>query len=201
VVMARLIPPNLTGSTVGKWSVGSMFLHPVRRERMYNCVCECGAEKVVKAGHLQTGKTKSCGCSWTTHGKSYSNEYRIWDSMIRRCHLKTHRAYESYGGRGIEVCKEWRSFEGFYKDMGDKPDGLTLERIDNSLGYSKENCKWASVTEQARNRRTTKLNGNDASLIKSMISIGITQTAIASQFGVSRTNIGHIAQGNTWKTL
>jgi DNA invertase Pin-like site-specific DNA recombinase len=85
--------------------------------------------------------------------------------------------------------------------MGDKRDGMTLERIDNSLGYSKDNCKWATMTEQSRNRRTTKLDEQDARLIKMMIDIGVTQNAIASQFGVSRSNIGHIAQNSTWRTI
>ena len=199
--MARLKAPILTGTTMGKWSIGAMFQHPVRKERMYECVCECGTKKSVKHLHLISGKTKSCGCSWTSHGKSRSNEYRIWDSMVRRCHSETHHAYSNYGGRGISVCDKWRTFEGFYEDMGDKPSSMTLERIDNSLGYSKDNCKWATMTEQSRNRRTTKLDEQDARLIKMMIDIGVTQNVIASQFGVSRSNIGHIAQNSTWRTI
>jgi hypothetical protein len=199
--MARVIAPILTGQTLGKWVVGAMFKHPVRNERMYKCVCECGVAKDVKHGHLFTGKTKSCGCSWTSHGMAKSKEYRIWDSMVRRCHSESHHAYSNYGGRGISVCNKWRKFEGFYEDMGNKPKGLTLERIDNSLGYNKDNCKWASMTEQSRNRRTTKLDKQDASLIKMMIDIGVTQNVIANQFNVSRANIGHIAQGLTWRNV
>jgi hypothetical protein len=199
--MARVKAPILTGQTIGNWVVGAVLYHLVRKERMYECVCECGTLKIVKHNHLITGKTKSCGCSWTTHGMAKSKEYRIWDSMIRRCHSKSHHAYSNYGGRGISVCDKWKSFEGFYEDMGNKPIGLTLERIDNSLGYNKDNCKWASMTDQSRNRRSTKLNEEDAKLIKSMIDVGITQNVIASQFNVSRANIGHIAQGLTWRNV
>jgi hypothetical protein len=199
--MARVISPILTGQTIGKWAVGAMFKHPVRNERMYKCVCKCGVAKNVKHSHLFAGKTKSCGCSWTTHNKSKSNEYMIWDGMISRCYNKSHHAYNNYGGRGISVCDKWRKFEGFYEDMGDKPKGLTLERIDNSLGYNKDNCKWASMTEQSRNRRSTKLNETVVGEIKSLINKGIAQSKIAIQFNVSRGNIGHIAQGLTWRNV
>jgi predicted XRE-type DNA-binding protein len=83
--------------------------------------------------------------------------------------------------------------------MGYQPSGLTIERINNDLGYSKENCKWATVTEQARNRRATKLDESKVVQIKMLIENGVSQNAIANQFSVSRSNIGHIAQGNIWR--
>ena len=197
--MARLSSPSLTGQQIGKWSVGESFRHPTRGERMYFCVCDCGTEKAVKHTHLASGKTSSCGCSWITHGMSRSNEYRVWDSMIRRCHSPNHAAFKEYGARGIEVCDKWRAFEGFFEDMGNQPAGMTLERKDNELGYSKDNCKWATVAEQARNRRSTKLDENKVQQIKLMIENGASQAVIAKNFGVSRSNIGHIAQGSIWR--
>ena len=199
--MARLKPPILTGKVIGKWLVGDMYLHETRRERMYKCVCECGNKKSVKHTHLINGNTTSCGCNWTKHGMSNTKEYRVWDSMVRRCHNKEHKAYKDYGNRGIFVCEKWLTFKGFFEDMGLQPKGMTIERKNNSLGYFKENCKWATVTEQARNRRSTILNEADVRLIKKMICNGITQTEIARNFNVTRANIGHIAQGATWRNI
>jgi predicted XRE-type DNA-binding protein len=198
--MARLKPPMLTNQQIGKWSVGDSFQHSVHHYRMYKCVCECGTEKDVKHDHLVNGKTKSCGCSWTTHGMTNTNEYRVWDAMVRRCLNKKHHAFKDYGGRGITVCDKWLKFEGFFEDMGNQPQNMQIERVDNSLGYFKENCKWTTVTEQARNRRSTKLSLNQVKSIKELIANGVAQELIASQFGVSRSNIGHIAQGATWRT-
>ena len=190
--------PDLTGQSIGKWTVGGMAYDIKSHQRLYRCKCACGSEKLVKHSHLFDGKTKSCGCSWTTHGMSNSNEYKIWESMLGRCRNTSHHAYNGYGGRGITVCDKWTTFAGFFEDMGLKPSKLTLERIDNNLGYSKDNCKWATRTEQARNTRATKLTEEIVVTIKRLISQGVSQSKIASMFNVSRGNIGHIAQGATW---
>jgi hypothetical protein len=197
--MAELKAMDLTGKQIGKWSVGKSIRHKIHGYKMYTCTCKCGTVKDVKHSHLASNKTHSCGCSWTKHGMARSNEYRVWDSMIRRCHSETHKAYKNYGARGIEVCDKWRKFDGFFEDMGIQPKNMTLERINNELGYSKDNCKWATVTEQARNRRSTKLNIDQVKTIKEMIANGFTQKNIAECFGVSRGNIGHIAQNATWR--
>lgn len=90
----------------------------------------------------------------TTHGMSFSKIERVHHAMKQRCSNPAHQAYQRYGGRGIFVCEEWQAFEGFYKDMGASyKEGLTLDRRDNEKGYSKENCRWSTPTEQARNKR------------------------------------------------
>lgn len=93
------------------------------------------------------------------HGMFGTPEYNSWASMKDRCYNSKHQAYAKYGGKGIEVCSDWRdSFVKFYEDMGDRPDGKSLDRIDNTEGYYPGNCRWATRTEQARNRGTRKLS-------------------------------------------
>ena len=90
------------------------------------------------------------------HGMHNTPEYRVWKDMKSRCSNKNHHAYERYGGRGVFVCKEWNDFAVFIRDMGRRPsDDLSLDRIDNDKGYSKENCRWATRMQQQRNMRTT----------------------------------------------
>jgi len=111
---------------------------------------------------LTCGRVMSCGClaadktreRSTTHGMTGTATYRTWNSMMMRCASKNNK---DYGGRGIRVSESWMRFEGFYADMGARPDGTTLERIDNYGNYSKENCVWATRTEQQRNTRFNRL--------------------------------------------
>jgi hypothetical protein len=86
-------------------------------------------------------------------------EYNTWSSMIQRCNNKRNNNYENYGGRGITVCEDWLIFKNFYKDMGERGLGLTLDRIDNDKGYYKENCRWASKSEQQSNRKIKSATG------------------------------------------
>jgi len=121
------------------------------------CSCVCGAVKTVRVGHLGIGKTQSCGCGLilksTTHGQSKGKLYGVWSTMVSRCTNPKAEAYLNYGARGITVSQEWLTFEGFLADMGHPTQGLTLERLDNSKGYSKDNCVWASRAVQSRNTR------------------------------------------------
>jgi hypothetical protein len=91
------------------------------------------------------------------HGMTGTKLYDSWKGMRARCSNPSHISYKNYGGRGISVCNEWQDFENFYADMGDRPEGATLERIDNDKGYSKDNCKWASWSENNRNRRSIRI--------------------------------------------
>ena len=131
--------------------------------------CDCGKENITCGNSLTRGKTKSCGCLQSEiasklskyhykHGMSGSSIHNTWLSMKQRCLDKKCPAYKNYGGRGIKVCNRWlHSFENFYADMGDRPEGLTLERIDNGKGYYKDNCKWADWITQQNNRRNNHL--------------------------------------------
>jgi len=138
-------------------------------------MCNCGEEKIVSGHDLKCGDTKSCGClkkestiinnkvRKTIHGHCKYNvesrTYRIWSSMLNRCYNKKNIGYKNYGQRGITVCDRWNpktggSFENFLKDIGEIPKALTLDRKNNNIGYSPENCKLSTPKEQNRNMRT-----------------------------------------------
>lgn len=113
-----------------------------------------------------------------THGMNRTPTYRAWCSMHERCYNKSYRQYADYGGRGITVCARWASFECFLEDMGVVPSGLTLERIDNAKGYGPGNCKWATRSEQAQNKRNNRF--------VTVGEITKTVTAWARSIGISR---------------
>lgn len=131
----------------------------------WRCLCDCGREKTVNGSSLTRGASKSCGCLReerraalsTSHGMSKTRVYRVWAAMIERCSVPENKSYPIYGGRGIHVCVSWKNFANFIADMGEPDPGMTLDRVDNDGPYSLENCRWATPTEQARNKRNNRL--------------------------------------------
>lgn len=158
----RLI--DLTGQRFGRLLVKS--LHPERTTNngaQFVCLCDCGTEKTVNGAFLRYGSAVSCGCrkrevlgtSSITHGMTGTGAWHSWRDMMKRCTAKKSEHYHSYGGRGISVCKEWLSFEGFYASMGDRPPGMSIERDDVDGNYEPGNCRWIPRKEQNQNKRNT----------------------------------------------
>ena len=124
------------------------------------CLCDCGNHTVVARSNLRSNSVRSCGClakelkveNATTHGLSGTKAYKVWGDMMYRCYNKESIHYCYYGGRGIIVCKRWHDPSNFMKDMGQPPKGLTIERIYNDGPYAKWNCKWATRSEQNKNK-------------------------------------------------
>lgn len=125
------------------------------------CKCECGKIVVAYGQDLKRGKVKSCGClnaeRIRKHSMSRTGIYNIWKGIRSRCRNPTEKAYPHYGGRGISVDPAWESFDVFLRDMGNRPRGSWIERVDNSGNYCKVNCRWATPTVNGRNRRNNHL--------------------------------------------
>ena len=156
---------NIEGATFGRLSVIERVENTKAGKVRWKCLCLCGRFSVVIGAKLSGGWTKSCGClqkemarkANKTHGKAKSREYSSWSGMIQRCTNNKRKAYPRYGGRGIKVCAEWlNSFESFFEDMGERPKGRTLDRIDNEGDYEASNCKWSTAREQKLNQRPCK---------------------------------------------
>lgn len=168
---------DISGQKFGRLTV--LRFDGIRPGRRYHwwCQCECGTEKSVMRQNLTRGKIRSCGClrneasartmranadkfigSRLRHGMTNSPTFASWNSMMQRCTNPRRDNYKFYGGRGIRVCKRWLTFENFLADMGVRPVGTTLDRINNNGNYTPTNCRWSTPKAQSNNRRPRSAN-------------------------------------------
>jgi hypothetical protein len=166
-------PMELEGMRFGKLVV-LYRTDNIRGKSAWLCSCDCGLQKFILGQNLVKNKTRSCGClqkeeqsiriskANTTHGHNNSGRGKqsptwiSWSSMKKRCNMKSHISYKNYGGRGIKICERWNTFENFLQDMGERPEGKSIDRIDVDGNYTPENCRWATRSEQQKNKRVHK---------------------------------------------
>ena len=158
---------DLTERSFGRLRVASRAENAPNWQPRWRCICECGKSVTVLGSSLREGRSRSCGClrrevstvrrNQLRHGHAtkvgVSSTYRTWMAMVQRCTNPARKDYKNYGGRGITICKRWHVFDNFLADMGERPEGCSIVRRNNSKGYTKANCRWSTPKEQANNRR------------------------------------------------
>jgi hypothetical protein len=189
------MPPvkDITGQKFGRLFVIEISDKKVNRNTYWKCKCDCGNVTHVLSANLAKGITKSCGCyqrdraraagdRTRTHGMTKTTTYNVWSSMMQRCENTNAKDYYRYGAVGIRVSPEWHSFENFLADMGVRPKGKSIDRIDNKKGYFAENCRWADAKTQQRNKNNNRL----------ITSEGLTLTIAewAERKGINRITLG-----------
>ena len=184
---------------------------------MWKCLCDCGQEIERIAKAVRSGNTKSCGCAKrdavvarnkasAKHGMTGTRSHTAWINMQERCLNPNHSSYHRYGGRGVQICKRWlETFQNFYDDMGDPPEGMSLDRIDVEGDYEPGNCRWATSEEQANNRannRVIEFAGKKQTIAQWAREVGMSRAALRHRISAGWTpeealtmSVNH---GNGW---
>lgn len=157
---------DLSGEKYGRLTVTEYSHQNNHGKSIWKCLCECGTEVSVVGAGLKRGHTTSCGCTKTdnmvayntTHGMKGTRTYNVWNNMKSRCNDSSRWDAEYYSTKGITYDTRWEKFEEFFEDMGEVPEGLSLDRIDPSGNYCKENCRWATYSLQGYNQEISKSN-------------------------------------------
>jgi hypothetical protein len=190
-----MTPPDLAGKRFARLFVLRKNETLVGNCVAWVCMCDCGTEKVARGTHLLTGAVKSCGClrrssgadRTRTHGMSKTKIYRIWVGMHRRCFKSSDEAFKNYGARGIKVCAHWLRFENFLTDMGERPRGMSLDRIDNDGSYEPGNCRWATPAQQGNNTRKVRIitfGGESMTISEWAQKLGLKRTCLTTRLRI-----------------
>lgn len=188
-------PDLMLSKTFHRLTVIAYAGHSKNKSRLYQCRCRCGTVVVKRGSQIRGGQVQSCGClrretsariarENATHGHcsgEISPTYKSWAAMRERCLNPNHSHYARYGGRGIAICDQWGDFDNFLMDMGERPNGKSLDRIDNNEDYSPDNCTWSTPKEQGRNRKDNRLltfRGETRCLIEWSEITGIKKTTL-----------------------
>lgn len=197
------------GQRYGRLLVLARARSIVRGKRLrivWQCACDCGSTRDVVGCELRRGSTRSCGCLHleglldrsTTHGRTGTPTYKSWAGLVQRCTNNANPDWAHYGGRGITLAARWRQFSNFLADMGERPPGTTIERVDNDRGYEPDNCVWGTRAQQALNRRTNKLSRGLVDEIRGRLEHGESVRSVAARIGISEGYTRRIHAGDVW---
>lgn len=176
------------GVKCGRWRISKPATRDITGKLRYLCQCDCGTRRIVLEQSLITQKSRSCGCraeEKSLLARRLAPTKKSWSAMLRRCYVEKAINYPDYGGRGIKVCRRWRqSFQAFYSDMGDRPHGKQLDRIDNEGHYKKSNCQWSSPTKNSNNKRNNvklSFKGRTLSIMQWSRVLGVSWSTLYSR--------------------
>lgn len=211
----RMKKLNLLGQTFGRWTALVRKENSKSGHTQWLCRCSCGTLKIVHGNSLVRGLSRSCGCymrevtgrmgaNTRLHGFADTPEYQTWLNMHRRCYDTTNRRWKRYGKRGIQVCVRWHrgnsdGLANFINDMGQRPSKIhSIDRINNDSHYMPSNCRWATRSEQMRNRKAFKLDPEKVRQIRLLVECGRSRASTAKMFNVSESMIDLIIWRKRW---
>jgi hypothetical protein len=198
---------DITGQRFGKLVALKKSEERSKAGAIWDCLCDCGAHCRASSLKMRAGLWVSCGChrqqatraALLKHGMANkTTTYRSWKEMHQRCNNPRSAQYKWYGARGIAVCERWGDFQKFFEDMGERPAGHTIDRVDNDADYSPGNCVWATHKEQTRKQEKNVLTMKSAAQLRADRAAGMTYRQLAAKYGVSLRAAHRCGIGETW---